>query len=169
MTNRKEEQGTSGWIIFASTMIVIGSLSHFSIGLTYVFNTPWALLNTSYTSETTVRVLGLLQLGVGLLMVVSAWGVLSAKTWARAVGILFGVVTIVEGIGTIQLYPGIGLFVVLIGVGIIFALTAKGTVVAREQVPMGEEGAPIAGRTGPLEGELPSEQYAEEDRRAEDI
>jgi hypothetical protein len=153
----EERQGTSGWIIFASVMIALGSLSHFSIGLTFVFNTTWALATTDFVSESTVKVLGWIQLGIGTLMVVSAWGVLSAKKWARAVGIIFGVITVITGITNLAVN---GLFAVLgiaVGVGVIFALTAKGNVVAGDQVLLSEEGAPLL-------YDVPGEDVVEEEK-----
>jgi hypothetical protein len=139
----EERQGTSGWIIFAATMIAIGSLSHWSTGLTFVFNTTWALATTDFVSESTVKLIGWIQLGIGALMVVSAWGVLSAKKWARAVGIIFGVITVISGITNLAVNGFFAVLGILVGVGVIFALTAKGDVVAGDQVMMGDKGAPL--------------------------
>ena len=153
MTDAKEGQGTSGWIIFASIMIVVGSLSHFSTGMTFVFNTNWALATTDFTSESDVKLIGWISLGIGALMLVSAWGVLSAKTWARVVGIIFGLLTVVNGITNLQLNLFWGLAGILIGAGIIYALTVKGKVVARDQVAMGDEGTSPILRAGEAEQE----------------
>jgi len=140
---REEPKGTSGWIIFASLMIVVGSLSHISSGLTMVFNTDWVMLNTDYTSESDVVIQGWINLGIAALMLVSAWGVLSAKKWARAVGVIFGVLTVVNGISNLQINTFLGIAGMAIGAGIIFALTVKGDVVAEDQVPMGDSGAAL--------------------------
>ena len=157
MTDAKEGQGTSGWVIFASIMLVVGSLSHFSTGMTFVFNTQWALANTDFTSESDVQILGWISLAIGTLMLVSAWGVLSARTWARVVGIIFGLLTVVNGISTAIGITDLGVGVlwgvpgILVGAAIIYALTAKGKVVAPDQVPMGDEGMSPIQRAGEAE------------------
>jgi len=154
---REEPKGTSAWIIFASLMIVVGSLSHISSGLTMVLNTDWVMVNTDYTSESDVITLGWINIGIATLMLVSAWGVLSAKKWARAVGVIFGVLTVVNGISNIQINMFLGLAGIAVGAGIVFALTVKGDVVAEDQVPMGDEGAALL-------HDIPGEDYVEEEQ-----
>jgi len=161
MTAAQESQGTSGWIVFASVMIVIGSVSHISTGMTFVLNTSWALAMSDYTSESTVRLVGWVNLGIAALMLISAWGVLSAKTWARVVGIIFGAATVVNGIGNLQLNVFWGLAGILVGAAIIYALTVKGKIVAQDQVLMGDAG------TSPMLREGHAEQ--EEHEREADI
>lgn len=150
-------QGTSAWIIFASLMIVVGSLSHISSGLTMVFNTNWVLMNTDYTSESDVVTLGWINLGIATLMLVSAWGVLSAKKWARAVGVIFGVLTVVNGISNLQINTFLGIAGIAVGAGIVFALTVKGDVVAEDQVMMGDKGAALL-------YDVPGEEEVEEEQ-----
>jgi len=154
---QEERQGTSAWIIFASLMIVVGSLSHISSGLTMVFNTNWVLMNTDYTSESDVVTLGWINLGIATLMLVSAWGVLSAKKWARAVGVIFGVLTVVNGISNLQINTLLGIAGIAVGAGIVFALTVKGDVVAEDQVMMGDKGAALL-------YDVPGEDYVEEEQ-----
>ena len=161
MTAAQESQGTSGWIVFASVMIVIGSVSHISTGMTFVLNTSWALAMSDYTSESIVRLVGWVNLGIAALMLISAWGVLSAKTWARVVGIIFGAATVVNGIGNLQLNVFWGLAGILVGAAIIYALTVKGKIVAQDQVLMGDAG------TSPMLREGHAEQ--EEHEREADI
>jgi hypothetical protein len=154
---QEERQGTSAWIIFASLMIVVGSLSHISSGLTMVFNTNWVLMNTDYTSESDVVTLGWINLGIATLMLVSAWGVLSAKNWARAVGVIFGVLTVVNGISNLQINTFLGIAGIAVGAAIVFALTVKGDVVAEDQVMMGDKGAALL-------YDVPGEDYVEEEQ-----
>ncbi len=138
-TEREEPPGTSGWIIFASVALVVGSISHISAGMTMVFNTDWALATTDVSPDT-VKILGWIHLGVAALMLISAWGVLSARRWARGVGVLFGGITVLHGIADLSVNGLFGVLGILVGAGIIFALTVKGEVVAPDQVPMGRAG-----------------------------
>lgn len=136
-------EGTSGWTISAAVMIALGSLSHISSGLTMVFRTEWVLDTADYTSESDVETLGWINLGIAALMIVTAWGVLSAKQWARAIGVIFGVLTVVNGISNLELNTFWGIAGILVGAGIVFALTVKGDIAAEDPVPMrGPSGKP---------------------------
>jgi hypothetical protein len=116
---------------------------------------------SDYTTESDVKLVGWINLGIAALMLISAWGVLSAKPWARVVGIVFGVATVVNGIGNLQLNVFWGLAGILVGAAIIYALTVKGKVVAQDQVLMGDAG------TSPILREGHAEQ--EEHEREADI
>jgi hypothetical protein len=122
-----------------------------------VFNTNWVLMNTDYTSESDVVTLGWINLGIATLMLVSAWGVLSAKNWARAVGVIFGVLTVVNGISNLQINTFLGIAGIAVGAAIVFALTVKGDVVAEDQVMMGDKGAALL-------YDVPGEDYVEEEQ-----
>jgi hypothetical protein len=157
MTDRGEH-GTSFWVIFASAMLALGSLSHLSAGMTMVFNTNWVLATSDYTSASDVQTLGWINLGIGALMILSAWGVLARKTWARAVGVVFGVLVVVNGISVLQLNLAWGILTIAVGVGVVFALTVKGAVVAPDATVYGE----VEDGYRPLEPELPGEIVTED-------
>jgi hypothetical protein len=157
----EEGQGTSGWVIFASIMLVGGSLSHFATGMTFLLNTDWVLETTSYTSESDVHLIGWISLGIGALMVISAWGVLSARTWARVVGIIFGILTVIHGFTNLQVNLFWGLLGILVGAGIVYALLAKGMIVAPDQ-----EGVEAAGGR-PTLPQTPPDLWEAEERPTE--
>jgi uncharacterized membrane protein (DUF2068 family) len=157
----RDRQGTSGWVIFAAAMLGLGSVSHISSGMTMVFNTTWVLDTTHYTSKTDIQALGWVQLGVGVLMLVSAWGLLTAKRWARAVGVVFGVVTALHGLTHLEIHPLWGIAGLLVGAGIVFALTAKGGIVAEDQVLYGDQGGVLTPEVPPELMEL--EPHQEQD------
>jgi hypothetical protein len=104
-----------------------------------------------------VVTLGWINLGIATLMLVSAWGVLSAKNWARAVGVIFGVLTVVNGISNLQINTFLGIAGIAVGAAIVFALTVKGDVVAEDQVMMGDKGAALL-------YDVPGEDYVEEEQ-----
>ncbi len=78
-------------------------------------------------------------------MIASAWAVLSAKTWARIVGGLFGAVTIVNLIQNLYLNVFWGIAGIAVGVAIILAVNVKGSIVAGDATLLGTtEGRPLA-------------------------
>ena len=159
MTDTTEPTGTSWWVVFASAALVIGSFSNFATGLTFVLNTDWALATTEFTDETAVKAIGWINLGIGTLMLASAWGVFAAKTWARAVGVIFGVLTMLNGVTNLQLNPVWGLAGVAVGIAIVYALMVKATVVV--EAKMDEPSAIVP--------DIPSERMAQEAEQYEDL
>lgn len=124
-----KSQGTSGWIIFASTLLVLGSISQFATGLTMVFNSEWVQFNTG-DAVVDIKIHGWISLAIGILMVAAAWGVIGARTWARVVGIVFGGITVLNGILMIPTYAVLGIVIAAFGGMVIYALTVRGKDVA---------------------------------------
>jgi hypothetical protein len=118
-------QGTSGWIIFASTLLVLGSVSQFATGLTMIFNSEWVQFNTG-DAIVDIKIHGWISLTIGILMVAAAWGVIGARTWARVIGVVFGGITVLNGMLMIPTYAVLGLVIAAFGVMVIYALTIRG-------------------------------------------
>ncbi len=163
-------RGTSGWVIFASTLLVLGSSSQFATGLTMVFNSEWVQFNTG-DAIVDIKVHGWISLAIAVLMVAAAWGVIGAKAWARVVGIVFGGITVVNGILMVPTYVVLGLVIAGLGVIAIYALTVRGKDVSsyRQAPPqaqyMPEEREP-SDRILP---ELPGEEVVREQKEMRDI
>lgn len=138
-----ESQGTSGWIIFASTLLVLGSISQFATGLTMVFNSEWVQFNTD-SAIVDIKIHGWISLAVGILMIAAAWGIIGAKTWARVVGVVFGGITVLNGILMIPTYVVLGLVITAFGIMVIYALTVRGKDVSNVPQASLDEGGPVA-------------------------
>ncbi len=81
---------------------------------------------TDLTPESTVKLLGWINLGLAAMMFASARAVPSARTWARVVGGLFGAVTIVNGLQNLDLNVFWGIAGIAAGAAIIIAVSVKG-------------------------------------------
>ena len=79
----------------------------------------------------------------GTALIVIAYLTYLVWSVSPTVGVIFGVLTIVNGISNLQINTFLGIAGMVIGAGIIFALTVKGDVVAEDQVPMGDSGAAL--------------------------
>ncbi len=156
-----DTQGTSGWIIFASTLLVLGSISQFATGLTMVINSEWVHLNTG-GAIVDIKIHGWISLAIGVLMVAAAWGVIGARTWARIVGVVFGGVTVLNGMLMIPTYAALGFVITALGVIVIYALTVRGEDVSNVPQSSLDEGVQMA-KTFQLMDEQADEQHEKGD------
>jgi hypothetical protein len=61
-----------------------------------------------------------------------AWGILSAQTWARIVGIIIATVAAVLNLLSLSIYPIWGLIILVLQILVIYALAVHGDEVVPE-------------------------------------
>ena len=162
-----DTRGTSGWVIFAATMMFVSSVTNFSTGMTFAFNPDWVQLNSDGDFALPIEAIGWINLAIGVLLVAGAIGLLRAATWARIVGVIAGAAMVINGLFTIPVYPGWGFVVVALGVMVIYAVTVKGSAVAPKQEVVGPGGGGIAAQS--FQQELPGEEVVDKGQELDDL
>lgn len=121
---------TSGWVIFAATMVsIIGALNVF-YGLVLLFNSEWVALTLDGIMFWDSTAWGWILLIVGILELVVAWGVLSGQTWARVVAIIIAAINLIGLFPLFGLYPLWNLTLAILLVLVIYGLAVHGEEVA---------------------------------------
>lgn len=123
-----EEERLTGWTAFAGVvMLVIGILDAI-YGLA-------ALLNDQVITEAgngsgviiwNFTAWGWIHLIVGIVLVLTAFGLFSAAGWARVVAIIICVIGAVVQVGMITVFPLWSLILILLYIAVIYNLTTKG-------------------------------------------
>ncbi len=129
MTTRSMEE-TSGWVIFAGTMLALAGVFKVIYGLAMVFNSDWIVFTSDGAWLLDLSAWGWITLILGVVLFAAAWGVLSGQTWARVVGILAASLAAIDALFTISIYPMWGLVVLALTVMVIFGLAVHGDEVA---------------------------------------
>src|SRR3954454_17172809 len=119
--------GWTGWVYFASSMtfllgifqIIEGLVAGFDDGYYHVTESG-LVVNVDYTAWGWVHVL------VGLLLMVSAAGVLTGNLAARAVGVVLAGLSAVLNLLFIPAYPIWSTIIITVDVLVIYALTVHG-------------------------------------------
>jgi hypothetical protein len=122
-----EPTGWYGWVVFASMLMVMVGAFQAIVGLTAIFNSGYyvvpernLVVNVDYAGW------GWVHLGLGVVAVAAAFGLLVGQMWARIVGIAMAVVSAVINLAFIGAYPWWSLAVIALDVMIIYAIAMHG-------------------------------------------
>jgi hypothetical protein len=123
---------TSGWVIFAATMFAIVGVFNFIQGIVFLVEDTWTVLTPDSILVFDLTTWGWILLILGVVEMVVAWGILSAQTWARIVGIIIATVAAVLNLLSLSIYPIWGLIILVLQILVIYALAVHGDEVVPE-------------------------------------
>jgi hypothetical protein len=93
----RPDQTTSGWatgfILFAGLMMIMVGIWQTLEGLIGIFENEFYVATRNYLFQFDATTWGWIHLVVGLLVAFAGWGLLSGRTWARAVAITLAVLS----------------------------------------------------------------------------
>lgn len=117
-----EERG-SGWITFASIMMVVGGIGNFIWGITAIARDE-LLVNKILFANLTFW--GIVFMVVGALLAAAGFAVLYKAQWARVLGIVFAALSIIFYLMVIWAFPIWSVTVMAIDVLVIYGLAEYG-------------------------------------------
>jgi hypothetical protein len=122
----EKSSGWTGWIIFASVMMVLAGALNAMHGLVAILNDEWVVFGNRADLYLDLTTWGWIHLGVGVAVVLAGFGLLTGNVLARAIAVLLAGGSIVANFLYIPAFPVWALTVIAIDVFVIFALTAHG-------------------------------------------
>jgi hypothetical protein len=130
----RADQATSGWavglILFAAVMMLMTGVFQALAGLVAIFENEFYVATRNYLFKFDVTAWGWIHLIVGIVVALAGWGLLSGRTWARAVGITLAVLSAIANFLFIPYYPFWSLLIIALDVFVIWAIAAHGREVA---------------------------------------
>ena len=127
---RRDEAEGSGWALggvgFAATMMVVIGLFQVIAGLTAIFDDEFFVVTRNYTFDLDVSAWGWIHLILGILLLVTGYGLFSRALWAGMAALFLAVLTAVENFFFIPYYPFWAILVIALSVWVIWALTRPG-------------------------------------------
>jgi hypothetical protein len=119
--------GWTGWIAFASTLLIVIGCFHALAGFVGIFKDDYflapkrqLLIVTDYTAW------GWVHLIFGLIAIATAIGLFAGAMWARIVAVIFAVVSAVANLAFISAYPVWSTMIIAMDVLVIWAVTVHG-------------------------------------------
>jgi hypothetical protein len=119
--------GWVGWIAFAGVMMVLLGTLHVFQGLVAVFNDQYFLVHKSglvisadFTTWGWVHIIG------GIIIIGAGVALFSGRIWARTLGVILALVSVVVNIGFLSAYPIWSAIMILVDILVIWALTVHG-------------------------------------------
>jgi hypothetical protein len=116
-----------GWIVFAGIMmIVVGGLHIFQGLVALIEDDYYQVGNNGLTIHLDYNAWGWTHLIFGVLVCAAAIGLLAGQLWARVVGVVLAVVSILVNVAFLAAYPIWSTIVIAIDILVIWALTVHG-------------------------------------------
>ena len=121
----EEKEKGSGWLLFASIMLMM-------VG---VFNVIWGIAavakSSVFVADTrlvfgSLNSWGWIYLILGVIEICAGFGVLSKAQWARWFGIVVGSIAAIMAFFSIWAYPGWALLIITLDVLVVYGLAAYG-------------------------------------------
>jgi hypothetical protein len=130
---RRREPPVSGWAIagttFAACVLTMVGLFQVVAGLTAIFDDEFFVVARNYTFDIDTTVWGWVHLLVGLLLVITGFGLFSRSTWAGVTAIMLAMLSAVLNFFFIPYYPFWSILVIALDVWVIWSLTRPGVIV----------------------------------------
>ena len=116
-----------GWALFAVVMlamaggfqIINGLIALFRSGI-YQVGRSGLVLDVDYTAW------GWIHIGLGILAIVAALGLMRGQLWARILGVSLSVLSAIAYLAFIAAYPALCLVVIALDILVIYAITVHG-------------------------------------------
>jgi hypothetical protein len=124
------DRESSGWavgfILFAAIMMIMTGVFQALEGLIAIFENEFYVATRNYLFQFDATTWGWIHLVVGLVVAFAGWGLLSGRTWARAVGITLALLSAIANFLFIPYYPFWSLLIIALDVFVIWAVAARG-------------------------------------------
>ena len=128
MATKKNDEVTGwvGWVFFAGFMMIILGALKAIWGVTALFNSEWMIVGKEGLLLLDLTTWGWVQLILGLVILFAGFSVMSGATWARVVGIVMAVTSVITNLLLIDVQPVWSIMVIVIDVLVLYALTVHG-------------------------------------------
>lgn len=127
VANNKQPSGWTGWIVFAGFMMILMGVLQGIAGLTALLNDKWLLVTQNSLIAFNFTTWGWIHILIGVLVFAAGFAVMNGAVWARIVGVIIAMLSIVANLAYANTYPIWAIAVVVINVLVIYALTVRGS------------------------------------------
>lgn len=117
---------TSGWVVFASMMLVLAGMFGIIHGLVALINDEVYLVTNDGIVAFDFTTWGWIHLILGIIVLVAGFAVMSGQLWARIVGVFVAMLSAVSQIAFITAFPLWSVVIIGIDVLIIYGLLVHG-------------------------------------------
>jgi hypothetical protein len=115
-----------GVTVFAATLMIMIGFLHAMQGLVALFNDTFYVVREDWIFSFDVTTWGWVHLLLGILVAVAGFFLFTGAVWARTVGVVLAVVSVVANFVWLPYYPVWALVIIALDVFVIWALTVHG-------------------------------------------
>jgi len=129
---RPTRQDPSAWaitgVLFAASMLMLIGCFQLIAGLVAIFDDEFYVVARNYTFNLDTSAWGWLHLLLGLLFLVTAFGLFTLRSWAMYTAIGLAILSAIANFFFIPYYPFWSILVIALDVWVIWALTRPGAI-----------------------------------------
>ena len=126
MSTNKPSGWAIGWTAFAGITMILQGVWWLISGLIAIINDEFYVITQNWILEFDTSTWGWIHLIVGVIVLVAGFGLFTAKTWARTVGVIIAVLSAIVAFMWLPYYPVWGVIFIVVSIAIIWALTVHG-------------------------------------------
>jgi hypothetical protein len=115
-----------GWTIYAAVWMWILGFFHAVAGFAAILEDEFFVLTPNYLFKFDVTTWGWIHLVLGIVVLLAGFAVFNGSVWARAVGVVIAVVSILVNFAWLPWYPIWGILMIAADTFVIWALTVHG-------------------------------------------
>lgn len=123
--NEESVSKGTGWVTFASVLLIISGLLHLMEGLVALFNNNVYLVTEKALIAFNFTAWGWIHIILGIILLTAASSVLVGGYWGRTIGVIVAIFSIVANMSFMSSYPIWSLIMIAIDVFIIYALIIR--------------------------------------------
>jgi hypothetical protein len=131
-TQMRPESDVSGWAIggiaFAGSILALIGFFQLITGLVAIFDDEFYVVARNYTFELDTSTWGWIHTLLGVLLLVTAFGLFSRSTWAGVTALVLAMLSAIVNFFFIPFYPFWSIVVIALNVWVIWALTRPGAI-----------------------------------------
>ncbi len=126
MTERETSGWAVGWTVYAAVMMIMIGFFHAIAGLVGILEDDLYVLTSDYVFSFDVTTWGWVHMVMGVIVVLAGFALLSGAVWARTIGVILAVVSVLANFAWLPWYPLWAIIMITANVFVIWALTAHG-------------------------------------------
>lgn len=116
-----------GWVFFAATLMLLVGFYEIIVGVVALFDDGFFVVrNDSTLTSVSYTTWGFVHMLLGVAAVVSGFGVMLGQTWARVVGVVMAVVSVLSNVAFLAAYPIWSVTIIVVDIIAIYALIVHG-------------------------------------------
>jgi hypothetical protein len=129
---RNEPSGWAvGWTYFAGFMMIMIGLFHIIAGFVAILNDAFYVATREYVFQFDTSTWGWIHLVLGIVILLSGFGLFSGSVAARTVGTILALISAIVAFAWLPYFPVWAIVIIAVAVSVIWALTAHGRDVTR--------------------------------------
>jgi len=112
--------------VYAAVMMIMIGFFHAIAGLVGILEDDLYVLTSDYVFSFDVTTWGWVHMVMGVIVVLAGFALLSGAVWARTIGVILAVVSVLANFAWLPWYPLWAIIMITANVFVIWALTAHG-------------------------------------------